>query len=60
MYVVDEAVTRYLGNLSKSTRKITKSNLRSFFTWMDEEGGEFSGMSPAEQVKWMKDHPGSY
>jgi len=52
VYSEDSAIKKYLGRLSTYSQKNVRSALKLFFRWIDENGGEFSGMSPSE-LDWI-------
>ena len=58
VFIKDRCVSRYLGRLSDPEN--VGSILAQFFTWIDEEGGEFSGLSLGEILAYQKANPGSY
>jgi integrase len=60
VYIRDNAVTKYLGRVAPTTAVNLESTVKTFFTWIDEEGGSFAGITPSEAVEWQREHLGSY
>jgi integrase len=48
------AVKQWLAKLAPATQKVAFSNFKNWMAWVRENGGEFSGMSPDDMVKFQQ------
>jgi integrase len=48
------AVRQWLAKLAPATQRVAISNFKGWMAWVQENGGEFSGMSPDDMVKFQQ------